>query len=64
MESTLYETTERAFIDSLGLFSIKKIPFGIKESFPWGKIEIKREKEKKKWIDKKCQTIYSLVYRM
>lgn len=34
MESTLYETTERAFIDSLGLFSIKKIPFGIKESFP------------------------------
>lgn len=63
MESTLYETTERAFIDSLGLFSIKKIPFGIKESFPWRKIEIKREKEKKKkrWIDKKCQMIYSFV---
>lgn len=63
MESTLYETTERAFIDSLGLFSIKKIPFGIKESFPWGKIEIKREKEKR-WIDKKCQIIYSFVYEM
>jgi len=32
IESTLYETIERALIDSHGLFSIKKIPFRLEES--------------------------------
>lgn len=44
MGSTLYETTERALIDSLGLFSIKKIPFGLEESLRGGNRNKEREK--------------------
>ena len=50
MGSTLYETTEPALIDSLGLFSIKKIPFGVEESLRGEN----RNKEKiQRWVNKK-----------
>lgn len=51
MGFTLYETTERALTDSLGVFSIKKIPFGIKESLRGGN----RHKEGKKKREKDGQ---------
>lgn len=38
------ETTERALIDSLGLFSIKKIPFGLEESLRGENRNKEREK--------------------
>jgi len=60
MESTLYETTERALIDSLGLFSIKKIPFGLEESLRWGNRN--KEKEKiKRWVNTKSDKQFDLL---
>lgn len=61
MESTLYETTERALIDSLGLFSIKKIPFGLEESLRWGNRNKEREKIER-WVNTKSDEQFDLLY--
>lgn len=59
MGSTLFETTKRALIDSLGLFSIKKIPFGLEESLR-GENRNKEKEKMERWVNKKRQ--FGLLY--